>query len=90
MKSATTASTQTPLPAMKMPVWPVARKSASTTAFQQARGERERGVHLADRAVGADREQPLAAALAAAGNRDIGRRYADVHQAPPAAPGRFG
>ena len=64
-KSATTASIGMPPPAIMMPVWPVARKSASMPRAAKARGDRQRGIFLAERAVGADRQQPLAAALAA-------------------------
>ena len=42
-------------------------------ALEGAR-DRERGIFLAERAIGADRQQPLAAALAAGRDRDIGRR----------------
>ena len=64
-KSATTASIGMPRPAIMMPVWPVARKSASSAARLQRPGDRQRGVFLAQRAVGADGQQPLAAALQA-------------------------
>ena len=42
----------------------------------------ERTVFLAERAVGADGEQPLAGALAAGGDRDVGGRRADIDQTP--------
>ena len=43
-----------------IPVWPVARKSASTPRASKAAGDRQRGVFLAQRAVGADGQQALA------------------------------
>ena len=63
-KSATTASIGMPPPAIRMPVCPVARKSASTPRCGKRARQRKRGVFLAERAVGADREQALAGALA--------------------------
>ncbi len=61
-KSETTASIETPSPAIRMPVWPVARKSALMPRRRISLLDRQRGEHLADRAIGADGQQPLAAA----------------------------
>ena len=54
-----------PRPEMKIPVWPVARKSASTPRSAQFLLDRERRVLLAHRAIGSDGEQPLATSLLA-------------------------
>ena len=72
-KSATTASIGMPRPAIMMPVWPVARKSASMPRSAKRARDRERGIFLAERAVGADGEQPLAAALQPGRDRDVRR-----------------
>ena len=60
MKSATTASTATPSPAIRMPVWPGRPEIGGDAALAKRRVERERRVHLADRAIGADGEQAMA------------------------------
>src|SRR3546814_12768712 len=51
--------------------------------------EAEGRVHLADRAIGADREQALARAPLAVADRAVGARIADVRERAAVAPGRF-
>ena len=60
MKSATTASTEMPQPAIAIPVWPVGTNSLAIAARARGRVELERDGHLPDRAVGADREHDVA------------------------------
>ena len=74
---------------MRMPVCPVARKVEARPACAHLAVDAERGVHLADRAVGADRQHPLAAALYAVRDRIGDRRYPHVVQ-PPSGRGRDG
>ena len=70
-----------------MPVWPLARKSAAMPRAAKARVMRQRGVLLAQRAVGAHGQQALAAAPLAAGERNARRRAPHVDQAPAQARG---
>lgn len=56
-------------------------------AFAKGPVQRQRGIFLAERAIGADGEQPLAAALAPVADGDRRRRGADVDQPPPGPPG---
>ena len=80
MKSATTASSGTPPPVIRMPVCPVARKVAAMPRAAHLALHGERRVHLADRAVGADREAAPAAAPLAVGDRIAARRHPHVVQ----------
>ena len=77
-----------PQPAIMIPVWPVARKLTSSPRACKAASDRQRRIFLAERAIGADRQQPLAAALPAGRNRNVRRRDADVDQAPAERFGR--
>ncbi len=79
-KSETTASIGMPAPAIMMPVWPVARKSAVDAPLLQGARNRQRGIFLAQRAVRSDGQQPFAAALAPAADRNICRWLTDVDQ----------
>ena len=78
-----------PPPAIRIPVCPVARKSTGTPARGEGPCERQRGVLLPQRAVGSDREQALAGALATGRDRDVGRRCAYVDESAAGA-GRGG
>ena len=80
MKSATTASIATPRPAIRTPVWPVAQNSASKPRSRHLPLERQRRVFLADRAVGADRQQPHARPLRALAGGEGAVGVADVVQ----------
>ena len=73
MKSATTASTATPSPAIRMPVWPVALKSAAMPRSLQPAGQGDRRDHLADRAIRADGEQAVARPRIALADRQARR-----------------
>ena len=63
---------ETPEPAIRIPVWPVARKSAFVP--------RRSRVHLADRTVGAHGQQALARARLAAGHLELLGRVAHVEE----------
>ena len=77
MKSATTASTEIPQPAIAIPVWPVGTKTAREPAPPRLAVELERDGHLPDRAVGADREHdPSRATLEVLAGRDVQARPA--------------
>ena len=74
-KSATTASTEIPHPAIAIPVWPVGNELALEPAAPRLGVELERDGHLPDRAVGADREHdPRVVGEVAAGRRVEARR----------------
>src|SRR3546814_17218083 len=56
----------------------------------ESAGESKRRIFLAERAIRADRQQPLPAALAAGRDAQLRRRRADVDQPPPVAIGGLG
>jgi hypothetical protein len=58
-------------PAIRMPVWPVARKSALIAARRSSRSQGQAGVHLADRAVGADGQHPAASPAITLADRHV-------------------
>ena len=80
MKSATTASTEIPHPAIAIPVWPVGTNSLAIPRARAAGVELERDGHLPDRAVGADGEHDLRAVRQVLAGRRVeaGGRLAQV------------
>ena len=84
MKSATTASTAMPQPAIAMPVWPVGTKTDATPRAPRLEVELERDRHLPDRAVGADGEHDRRRHLRGSRrSRSRGRAAAGAGRAAP-------
>ena len=73
MKSAITASSGTPSPVIRMPVWPVARKLDFRPRAFNLGVDGERGVHFSDRAIGAHGKAAPARSFHAIVRWDISR-----------------
>ena len=83
MKSATTASTAIPQPAIAIPVWPVGTNTTASPRRARLAVELERDRHLPDRAVGADGEDDRRAGscrFSPVGTFEAGGRLAQVAQ----------
>ena len=85
MKSATTASTEIPQPAIAIPVCPVGTNLAEIPRALRLARELERDGHLPDRAVRPDRQHDVAGHLEVRSRRDfqIGRRAPQVAEGRP-------
>ena len=82
MKSATTASTEIPQPAIAIPVCPVGTNTEAIPRLAGLAVELERDGHLPDRAVRADGEHGLAGQLEVRAGRhiEVGRRPPQIGQ----------